>query len=217
MTEIPEVLKSFAERAGAPGGARVQLEQKGTMRLRPGGRWLAFTATQTNSVRDIEFVWRARVNMAPFVSSIVEDSYRDGAGRLDVRLFGRFPLSQSDGPDIDRGEAQRYFAELPWNPWAIVANPRLQFGPGAGGAHRVWVGDPTAYVDLACDPNGDIVRAYTETRPRDKDGPIPWEGAFSNYGEVGGVRMPRYGEVAWLLPTERFVYWRGEITGFRWS
>jgi hypothetical protein len=34
----------------------------------------------------------------------------------------------------------------------------------------------------------------------------------SNYGDVGGFRIPRAAEVSWLLPEGDFVYWRGEIT-----
>ncbi len=41
--------------------------------------------------------------------------------------------------------------------------------------------------------------------------PSPWEGRFAAYTQVGGMRVPLEGEVAWLLPSGRLPYWRGRI------
>ena len=40
---------------------------------------------------------------------------------------------------------------------------------------------------------------------------MPWEGVFSDYREIGGVRIPARGEVAWVEDGEPFTYFRGEI------
>jgi hypothetical protein len=39
-----------------------------------------------------------------------------------------------------------------------------------------------------------------------------WEGTFSDYATVGGVRIPTRGEVAWILETGSFPYWRCTVT-----
>lgn len=39
----------------------------------------------------------------------------------------------------------------------------------------------------------------------------PFVGHFSDYAEVGGVRIPMEGMVEWILPEGRLSYWRGRI------
>lgn len=39
-----------------------------------------------------------------------------------------------------------------------------------------------------------------------------WGGAFSDYDDFKGVRIPRTGKAYWYLPEGRFEYWRGEVT-----
>lgn len=214
---IPNPILRFAERnilarSDTPG--RVRFSQKGTMRLKPDASWKPFTAEQWVSEEKVAFCWHARVKLAPLLTAVVEDAFQDGHGRLDVKLWGALRVAHEEGPLVDRGEIQRYLAELPWNPNALVANPSLHFDAGDDGSVRVWVGDPQCYVDLHFDDEGDIVRTYSTTRPKGDDGPAPWEGRFSDYEPIGGVRVPRRGEVAWILPHGRFDYWRGELLTF---
>lgn len=214
--ELPEIVSRFARRGlaeGPPG--RVLLEQRGTMRLKPDVPWSPFTAEQWSSETSVAFCWHARVKMKPLLTAVVEDAFEDGHGRLDVRLWGAIPVAHEEGPEIDRGEVQRYLAELAWNPRALIANPALRFDEGSEGAVRVWVGDPSCYVDLHFDERGDIVRTYSETRARGDEGTAPWEGVFEAYDSIGGLRCPRRGHVSWILPEGRFTYWHGEIVSCR--
>jgi hypothetical protein len=43
--------------------------------------------------------------------------------------------------------------------------------------------------------------------------PTPWGGAFRDYREVHGFRIPAQAVAWWDLPGGRFEYWRGEVTG----
>ncbi len=40
----------------------------------------------------------------------------------------------------------------------------------------------------------------------------PCGGAFSDYADSTGIRVPTRGKVYWDLPEGRFAYWKGEIT-----
>ena len=212
---IPRRIAEFVERnvAGDPSRSeRIVIHQTGTMRLQPGAKWRPFSAEQWSAVSTIAFCWHARVKMAPLVTAVVEDAFEDGRGRLDVRVWGKLPIAHGEGPDIDRGEVQRYLAELPWNPAAMVRNPALHYEELENQSIRVLAIDRETYVDLGFDEAGDIVGAYTETRVRGDSGPAPWQGVFGDYVEMGGVRIPRHGEVSWLLPSGKFTYWTGDIT-----
>lgn len=211
---MPERLRSFVERnlpEPRPAADRLTLHQTGEMRLKPGGRAMPFSAQQWSAVDELAFCWRARVRMAPLVTAVVEDAFEAGRGRLDVRLWGAIRVMHAEGPELDRGEAQRYLAELPWNPGAVLRNPALRFEARGDEGVRVACGDAQTWVDLRFDAAGDIVGSFSETRHFGERGPTPWEGSFWDYGVLGGLRVPRQGEVSWLLPEGRFTYWRGRI------
>jgi deoxyribonuclease V len=211
---LPPLLEAYVRRVlpeHIPGPARVLLHQTGEMRLTPARDWMPFTAEQTIAADKTEFVWHARFKMAPLVTAVVEDAFEGGHGRLDAKIWGVIPVAHARGIDVDRGERQRYLAELPWCPMALLYNEELQFDSVGEREIRVWVGDPQTYVDLRFDEAGDIVGTYTETRKRD-DITHPWEGRFSDYRDFAGVRAPARGEVMWHLPEGEFTYWRGEVT-----
>jgi len=192
------------------------LEQRGEMRLAPERAWMPFTAEQSISADRTAFVWHARFRMAPLVTGVVEDAYEDGRGRLDAKIWGVLPVAHARGLEVDRGEAQRYLAELVWCPLALVHNPELRYGEETDDSVLVWVGDERTWVDLLFDEAGDIVGARTTTRSRGEE-VQPWEGRFWEPRSFDGIRAPARAEVWWEAPEGRFVYWRGEVTALRWA
>lgn len=193
------------------------MRQVGEMRLAPDKAWSPLTAEHTVSTIEPAFVWHARVEIVPFVDAVVVDSYVAGAGRLEARLFGSVQVALAKGPETDRAELMRYLAELPWAPEAILYNRALAWQRLSAAEFEVSAESSggLAAVRIKLNDEGDITQVDADDRPMGagKDSvPMPWRGTFGNYGEVGGFRMPRTGEVRWLLPKGDFVYWRGEIT-----
>lgn len=217
-TDLPSEIEAFARRATAsaePGA--VVLRQVGEMRLGPDKAWSPLTAEHTVSTIEPAFVWHARVEMVPFFDAVVVDSYVDGAGRLEARLLGSVRVALAKGPETDRAELMRYLAELPWAPEAILYNRALAWQRLSATEFEVSAESSggLAAVRLQLNDEGDITQVDADDRPMGtgkESVPMPWRGTFWNYGEVGGFRMPRTGEVRWLLPEGDFVYWRGEIT-----
>jgi hypothetical protein len=185
------------------------------MRTAPDKRWMPFTARQTFAATETAFCWRARFRMAPLVTGIVEDAVEGGRGRLDVRLWGLLPVARARGEKVDRGEAQRYLAELVWSPMAIVHNPQLRFTQIADRAVRVWVHDEHSYVDLHFNEAGNVAEARSDTRPRHGT-PQPWGGRYRDYADFGGICAPARAEAWWDPPDGRFLYWRGTVTRLHW-
>ena len=91
-------------------------------------------------------------------------------------LASRRFMQRATGPDIDRGEAIRFVAELPWNPDAILSASGLVWREID--ARTVSVSTATAggmaKVALEFDPVGDVVAVSATDRSR----------------EVGGTRVP---------------------------
>jgi hypothetical protein len=135
---LPPLVRAFAERNGGrrDGPLVVRMKQKAEMRLKPGARFFALTATQDSGTRVPGFVWDARGRMAWVAPLRVLDAYAAGAGQLEVRIAGAIPVARALGPEVDKGEAIRFLAELPWNPDAILAASRCADGRGVDGDGR---------------------------------------------------------------------------------
>ncbi|MCA9619231.1 MAG: hypothetical protein KC731_09415 [Myxococcales bacterium] len=218
MSSVPELLRRFQARclpSPATEGRGSVFEQRGEIRLKPDSSWMPFWAEQWMAADRVAFCWHARVKMAPLVTGVVEDAFDGEHGRLDAKIWGVFPIAHGRGLEVDRGEAQRYLAEIPWNPAAISDNPDLHFGEGSDGPIRVFYRDAETYVDLRFDDEGDIVGVFSRSRTRDGER-LPWEGVFGGYADMGGVRVPTHAEVSWHLPTGPFCYWRAALTRFAW-
>ncbi len=213
----PEVLAlawaSGAQGSGAP--AAVDLRQSGWMWRAPGGDALAFTARQRIATAAPGFMWRAV--MDPAGSVVVADYFVGGHGGLEARLLGAVRVAAETGSaDIDRGEALRYLAELPWNPDAILHNRALEWrvidsttilaalGHGPGRAEITFTLGADGLVEAA----SAAARICIEGGRRVER---PWRGRFWDYRRMAHRLVPIQGEVAWVRDEGEFVYWRGRI------
>jgi uncharacterized protein DUF6544 len=219
---LPGLVQRFVDRnlpAGQSSRSPVRFTQVGEMQLKP-GRWLSFRAEQEMAVDRVEFVWRANFRAAPLVSIKVRDWYHADLGGLEGRLWGVFPIVRASGAAVGRAAAMRYLAELAWAPQALVLNSALEWRDVDQSTVEVatLVGRERVAVLLRFDSAGDIVAASAEARPRVVGKRVidtPWSGAFGNYREFDGVRLPSSAEVWWLLPNGPFTYFRGTVTA--WS
>lgn len=210
--ELLERVRRFALPGGASGRG-TWLRQRGKMRLGPNRRWLSFRAEQRIDATQLAFHWKARVRMAPLVWISVTDAFEHDQGILEVRML-RLPLARSLGPQTDQGELVRLLAELPWCPvafdhpallWSAVDHRTLRVALSVGAAR--------ASVTMEIDDWGRVIHCRSE-RPRKVGKQVvatDWVGQFGDYRDMGGMRVPARGEVAWALPEGLLTYWRGEI------
>lgn len=220
--DLPEVVRAFAERglAGAPPGRVVRLRQSVEMVLKPGAGWQPMRARQVIGIDTAGFVWVAAMTVGPIALVKAIDAFGEGHGVLDIRVLGAWRMGVSQGPDADRAEAARYLAELPWSPDAILLNRDLIWSETADGVEvALGTAGGEARVAFYFDAAGDIVRMTAKDRAATQpDGSVrllDWAGHFSDYGRVGGRRIPRRGEVGYIYPTGYETYWRGTITDYR--
>ena len=185
---LPEPIRRFAERAiqlDRPVPVRVRVEQMGDMWRAPGSKPMPFTAVEELAVHEAAFSWCARFPILPFLAIRIHDGLQAGEGLMRGRLAG-IPFMNKRGPALTIGAAMRYLAEIPWVPYAMLANDRL---------HWRQVDDITievstdtlfgrAVVSIEFDAAGDVVRAYSDARPRDGDVARPWAGFYGDYAAV---------------------------------
>jgi len=150
----------------------------------------------------------------------VVDSYVDGAGRLEARALGALRIGGKSGDAAALGEAQRYLAELPWSPDAILTNRAIAWAETADGVTaRLDTAGGSAEVAFTFDTAGDIVTMRADGRPAKlADGTpalLAWRGGFRDYAEIGGRRIPLQGEVGYAYPGTGYEsYFRGRVTSF---
>lgn len=219
MTLIPAA-RDLALRLGASPArivGPVTLGQSGRMKLRlDTDGWLPFTATQILQVTSCAFAWRAR--FWPFGFLKVVDALVGGEGHMDVTAFGVFPLVRSrPSAALTKGETQRYLAELPYVPDAMLHNPALDWRQLDSNRIAVATGaaDARAEVVFTLDTDGHIGSVRAEDRPRSAtppELPTPWEGEFSDYRLQHGRTVPFSAQVAWVIDGQRSLYWRGKMT-----
>jgi hypothetical protein len=204
----------FALTPGQPliRGARV--EHRGDFRTAPDAAWSPFRSVQHYSVDPPAFVWDARIEMIPLVGVRVRDSYLAGRAAILGRVAALLPVvDRQGGRELASGALHRLLAESAWLPTALLPREGLEWTAMDDTTARVTLRDAGLAVslDVHFGASGEIVRVEGE-RYRDVNGAgvlTPFVGTFGDYAEVGGMRIPREGEVAWLLPGGPFSYWRG--------
>ncbi len=218
--DLPVLVRQFAERGLAVGGGlarAVRITQEAE--LRRGDAWQASRARQHIAVAEPGFVWLAEAPGWPMPSARVIDRFVRGEGLLEVRLLGAFPVARFLGPDADVGEAMRYLAELPWVPDAILANRAITWTEVDARAVEaaLFVASRRVSVRFIFDEGGDIVEMNATGRPDVAGGETvlrDWRGVFSDYGEIGGRRIPRRGEVGYVHDGAYAPYFRGRVTSY---
>jgi hypothetical protein len=206
-------------REGQPIIATAHFAQQGDFRMGEAeDSWRPFDATEDFVSRPPGFVWLARVRMAPGLGVDVRDSYLDGAGSMRASIFGLVTLADAhDTPEMAAGAMQRYLAEAPWFPTALLPSQGAQWTPIDDSTARASLtdGKTTVSMDYHFNERGEITSAFTAERYREVKGryePAPWGGMFTEYADRGGVRIPLAADVAWVLDGKRFSYWRGRTT-----
>lgn len=226
---LPPPVQRFFRAAladGAPIVAALRLTHRGTFNLAAEGpdRWIAFTSTQRVTTRRPGFVWDARMALAPGLAVRVHDAYVAGDGLLHAAALGLVSLADLRGSSpepggVAHGEFMRFVAEAAWYPTALLPSQGARWSAVDAHSATVTLADGAVGVALLMrfDPHTGLiesVRAEARGRTVGKDVVMtPWEGRWSDPALQGGMTVPMRGEVAWLTPEGRRVYWRGTVTG----
>jgi hypothetical protein len=224
MQGLPEPVQRYlrlALRDGQPRLAGARLHQSG--RLRTGvesAEWLDFTATETIVPEARAFVWDARVRLAPLVHAAVRDAYLNGTGRGDVALQSTFTLSsERGGRELNAGDLYRLLAEAPWAPTLLLPREGLTWAriDGSRALASLSMGGETATMEFRFNDAGEVASVYAAERPRRYGTTYvatAWEGRFSRYVTVNGMRVPQVGEVGWWVEDRWLPVWQGTVQEF---
>jgi hypothetical protein len=216
-----ECLRAFALPGGetALRGVRgVTLILRGEIRSAPTARWMPFTAKQTIEATRSAFRWDARLRAGPLhaLALAVTDGYESGHGWMVIRAAGVLRLARNEGPDVDKGELQRYLAEIVVCPPALALHPSLEWTELGPSTLRVRdrAADSGVVVDFEIGRDGRPLSCRAD-RPRavGKQAVVtPWSGTFAEPKEWEGLRVPTRLEATWHVEDGPFTYVREETT-----
>lgn len=206
VSRFPEAVRKYLEHAIAPGtrsASAVRLHMHGDIKLK---RWSSFSAEQV--IRwDRGMVWRAVVRMHG-MSIRGGDTFLDGQGVMNWRLFGVFPIVNASGPDITRSAAGRVNIESIWLPAVLGAEDVSWTSSDAFHCHASFMAhNETAEIDYNIDENG---RLKSVSMPR-------WgnpEGADSHYVNFGGFVDQEGSFGGYTIPTRMRAGWHFGTPGF---
>ena len=224
LAGLPAPVARYFERVLQPGQRMIRaarIEQRGDFALSR-DRWMPFTATESVSVRPLGFTWDASIRVAPLVTMRVRDGYVDGTGTMEARLAGLIPVvRRSGGVEMAKATLQRYLAEAPWIPTALLPSEGVHWTPLDDSSARATITDRgvSASVDFHFAHDGTVAGVSTE-RYRDVKRALvltPWRGAWRAYERVDGMLVPREGDVSWELDDGPLTYWRGRVDRITYS
>ena len=159
---LPDPVQRHLHRAGVfgqPWTRSVRSKQGGRFRLGPDRPWVRFLAEQVHVVPVPGFVWFAKIEVAPLLTTHVEDSSVEGQGHLEARLGGLWPVAHADDADTDAGELVRWLSVHPEVEVAFTTGSGEGHVPHEAGLER----EAAAYC-LAL-PHG-VAARYAETLRR---------------------------------------------------
>ena len=197
----------------------IRITERGEMRASQEARWISFTAEQVIEARRSSSRWEARYQGGRMGLIAVTDAYEEGHGRLVVKLGGVIPVQSMRGPEVDKGELQRYFASILICPPILLNLATLDWTAAGPLALRVRDrADPTgATLDLDLSADGRPLGCRGD-RPRaigKKTVLTPWSGGCAEFKEWEGLRVAAQLEASWHLPEGPFSYYRSEVVSFK--
>jgi hypothetical protein len=192
----------------------VVLEMEGEIRLKD---WTGFHGRQVLRAGD-GFVWEA-VAGNPLLSVRGGDSYWQGRGALDFKLWGVIPIVRNSGPEVDKSAAGRLAGEtVVWVPQALTPQMGVSWTPFDADSATVAVPVPEGVVDVtvSVDQRGHPSRITMERwgdPGQEPYGLYPFGGDLEEHADIGDVTIATAGRVGWFWGTDRQQ--AGEFFRFR--
>jgi hypothetical protein len=221
---LPEPVQRHLRYAGIVGRERVdavRLKQKGFIRLGEERGWMPFTARQYYTTDPPAFIWRGNVKLGPLTAVAATDRYSRGKGNMRVKLLSLLKIAEAGGFEMDQGALARYMNEAMWFPAAYLKE-YIQWEPLDGDSARATMSyqGVSASAVLHFGAGGELTNFVAERYYRRADGQYTletWSTPLTEYGEIGGVRVPTRGTGVWSLSSGDYEYIRIGITDIEYN
>jgi hypothetical protein len=215
---LPEPVRRYLGYTGTVGrehARTMRIEQRGSIRLRPNGRWFPFLAEQYYSTDPLAFVWSAKIGLGPFTLLRAMDRYKGGRGHMVGKLVSTFRVVEGTGREMDEASLTRYLNEMLWFP-SVYLSDRIRWEGIDDRTAKATIrdGDLEVSGQLRFDEDGRMVDFVSPRYRSVGDGfeLDRWSTPIGDYRTFDGRRLPAVGSARWMLESGDFTYIRIELT-----
>jgi hypothetical protein len=224
MNDLPDVVERWMVRSGARERSRIynaKICQKANMKMKPDQeKWFAAEAEQFSSVDEPSFVWRVKMKMNPLMWVKGCDTFSDGKGHMNIKLFSLINVVNAKGIKIDEGSLQRYLGEVVWMPH-LAESPYItweQTGDLSARAIMSYKGTEGSGL-FYFNEDGDFVR-FSAMRYQGNDPASErkeWVLTVDEYKVFEGVKIPSKMKATWMLDAGPWTWLDLEITSMEYN
>lgn len=219
IKHLPDNVQRWLIRSGLVGRKKssyIYIEQKGEMRLQEtSDKWIFASSNQFVGLQMPGFVWQVKAAFIPFINMYGMDSFVDGIGSLEMRLFNLVKVArEKDTVKVNQSSFARYLLELPWYPQAAL-NKNMkweeidQYTARVMMSHRGIVGQVYLYFNKDYDVIKTSAMRYKDTDERGQL--IECIGESKEFVVFDGVRIPSRIHISWILPGEDFTWYKVKV------
>lgn len=212
FTSLPPMVQQWLLHSGIAGKKNidaVRLQQKGTMRTKPDGKWMSFTATQYFDPTHCSFIWHTDVEIIPLLFMSGRDKLIDGKGSMQIKLLSLFNIVNASNEKITSGSMIRLLAEICWFPSAALSkNIHWEAIDSSSAKATLSYHDQVVSGTFYFNSNGDVT-GFSAYRyyGGGKDARLEkWVIQNEAYKSFDGIRIPTHSKVYWKLKDGDF-YW----------
>jgi hypothetical protein len=206
LSALPEAAQRYLKHAIAPGttlATAVRLQMRGEIKLK---RWYPFSAEQVIHWNR-GMIWQATVRMWGMTMR-GSDSFLDGQGGMDWKLFGILPVINASGPDVTRSAAGRANIESLWLPSVLLREDVKWTASDQNHPHaRFSAHTESAELDYTIDESGELKTVYMPRWGNPDKGNfryVPFGALIEEEQTFGGYTIPARVRVGWNFGTNRF-------------
>lgn len=216
IKHLPGNVQRWLIRSGIVGRKRnsyVYIEQKGEMRLdEKSNKWIFASSKQFAGINMPAFVWQVKAAFIPFVNVYGMDSFVDGVGSFEMRLFNLVKMArEEDTVKVNQSSFARYLLEIPWYPQAAL-NKNMKweeidkYTARLMMSNRGIVGQVYVYFNKDYDVIKTSTMRYKDT---DEEGKLlECIGESKEFKDFDGIRIPSEIHISWILPQGDFTWYK---------
>jgi len=227
LNSLPAPVRQYFKMSLKDGQKYIRIasfSQTGKLKINPDSeKWSPFKANQIVSPDSKSFIWNAKIFFLSMLHVRVRDSLINGSGSGKVSLMSAFTIAEdSKHSKLNSGALHRFLAEAVWYPTALLPENGVRWSSidKKRALATLSYSGITVSLEFKFNSKGEITGVYTPGRYGLFNGKYistPWEGNFSSYADVDGMRIPLYGEVGWHLPKGFWLFWQGKIDNIKYD
>ena len=224
LDPLPVIVRKWLTHSGVIGKDEirfVRLKQKGKIRLKPNGKWMALDAEQFINAVTPSSLWKATVQLLPGVFLSGTDRFFAGKGEMHMKLFALIKVAEElPSPKMNSATMIRFLSEIMWHPTAALHEYIHWEDIGANMAKASFsLEQQTVSGIFTFSEEGDVTgfeaERYKETGVDAVS--VKWEIKVSGYKDFSAYRIPCKAEVTWYLPTGKFTSASFEIESLEFN